>query len=201
MFRAETIPLPRAFHRSEEAAIAALEAIGAAHEPRFTMRVEVSEIGQVVRHFGVLKNVLADDSVDPALAEVLRPLVLRSGGDLVDRMRAGDIPYTPVTERFVHRVVARLHERAVHLPWSFQPMNLDLALRVSHVHRTGRLPFRIFYNQAIRIRTTNLVRRGCVELAGLFYLPVDGSAGGTWRPPAAGRIDPLVALVVEADAR
>jgi hypothetical protein len=190
----------RAFHRDEEAALVALERIGAPHLPSLDLRVEHPLLGTVFRRFGVLRCPwVAGPPADDAVVGPLLDLLQIEFGENLPELLAG-YGHLPVSERLLRWVLGELHRRRLHLPWCFRPMNLDFASQLSRAHRRGHpLSFKVFYSRQVQFQRSTLVHRGGVQLEQVFYLPVEGAASGTWRPPRGGGVDPAVGLVVEAD--
>ncbi len=199
----EKIPLHRYLHRDRESALAALESVGGVLQRRLDGAVMHEQIGAVRRYFALFGNVFSESCTAPV--EILEPIqsILRErdNEEIRERLERGELQYTPMNKRMIRSLAGAFQSSRVHIPWTFTPMNYDLAARIEKVHRHFPYPFTTFYSRtAIFYPSKRSLHDGLVEPGRLFSLVVQGQLQGTWHQPIHdGMLDPDVALLIEAN--
>lgn len=198
---ADYLVASRFFYDTSKEAVSALEAVGARYDPRLDLTVHHPLGVTLQRRFGVLGNVLDDRMLDhPVVRAVQRALTSSVNQEVVEELRRRRLSFTPVNKRLVQELLLTLHEARVHLPWSFWPMNYDLAARMSEVFESGDgFPFEVFYSQFVELYPGRGEGFGLAKTGRTFSLPISMSAHGTWQETAFGALDIDVGLVVEAN--
>ncbi len=182
------------FHANAAAAISALEAIGARHDPRLDLVTDVAGTGPVARYFGVLQapSIAAKD---PGILAQFRALLALPLNDAVAAKMAGR-SYCAGSKRSVANLGPALLARRLHVPWALRPMNMDFSALVSRTHRETPFPFAAFYSETVK------VAEGNVEPGRLFSMPTSGRAERTIiEPEEDDTLDPKIGVIVEAQAR
>lgn len=207
----ERVTLASALCADEAAAMAALEAVACDEVPELAMSVEHPMWGTLQRRFGVMRNAFAPGqapgeagwlgpSVDAArLDRGLR--VLERIGEMLDhpdndavreRLERGDLRWMPGNKRLAMGMRQALGDGGAHLPWSLQPLNLELSMRVQRHCRVG---FVVFYSQAAKLPVGT---PPCVELGRVFSTPFGVTGFGTWQEPISQEVlDDEVGLLLE----
>ncbi len=181
-------------------AVSMLETLGAKYDERLDLRTDHPEVGVVNRYFAVLGNILKVKPLNPILVSRLVRLVDDPDNERVKvKLEAGWLDYTPSNKLVLKRVAPILHEMGLHLPWSYNAMNIELADRMQAAGGEP-IPFDVFYG---RFATFSRAPEGeDVELGRLFSTVIDASAGSTWLEPIHENfLDEDVGIVIEANTR
>ncbi len=187
------VPLHEAWHKSTQSALAGLERVGAPHDPRLDLFVEVKGVGRIHRHFGVLRR----QTCHPDLLGLVQVAL----GAPVNQRLLSVTGHLPVNRVGAQRLALAMPRYGAHVPWTFQAMNLDLALRLGEVDALSSWGFRIFYSQHVTVHARTIVNRGGVALGSIVPMPVSEEAEETWHEPIGSTLlDPASALIVEANA-
>ncbi len=200
----ETMPLERYLLPSKQAATTALEGMGGVVQPRLEISVMHEEIGGIYRHFAVLGNIFSPScTAPPEIREPIEEILLEPDNeDVRAELELGTRQYTPMNKRMIGSLIAAFQSSRVHVPWSWKPMNLDLASRVSKTHLKEPFGFAAYYSQVIKLYASKKsLHKGLVEPGRLFSLVVAGDVKGTWQQTLNDTIlDPDVALIIEANS-
>ncbi len=182
------------FHANAAAAIAALEAVGARHDPRLDLVTDVAGNGPVARYFGVLQppSVRVKDA---GILDPFRALLALPVNDWVaEKMESRS--YCPGNKWAVDGLGPALLARRLHIPWALRPMNMDFGALVSRAHRDAPYPFAAWYSATVKITD------GDVDPGRLFSMPVSGRADRTiLEPDEDDTLDSKIGVILEAQAR
>ncbi len=165
-------------YTDRDTAIGRLKRLGLDYDERLDLDVDVPRIGKLDRYFALLGNVFdaRRKATDSVLVEHLIGLLEDpDNAKLRDRLRTGDLGFTPLNKHVVQALAAPLAQAGVHLPWAFRPMNFDLGARLATLHRKAPFPFSVFYNQNVTFSDLQEATPGRV-----FSLPVASDPRGTW---------------------
>lgn len=176
---------------SEAEAVSALRGVGATFVPELTQAATHPTRGPCVRRFGVVLLLPPDG---PIRAAVDALLVHPSNRWLRASLDEGRLRHVPVSRRLAQELAATLPP-PVHLPWTFQPLNADLAGPLEDWAERVRPSFGTYFVQHVEWADDEVVPRR------VFSLPVLGSAEGTLHDaPLVEALDPGVGLLLEVDA-
>jgi hypothetical protein len=192
-------PVARLRFATTADALGALRAVGARHAPALDLEVEHPDLGLVRRHFGVIGNLLQDRPEDPVIARRWSPLVTAPDNETVlGRLARGLLEHAPMNKQTIVSLLPELHDRGLHLPFAFRPMNADLAARLRVADAARPFGFHAYYSQAFK-----LAPDGAALLPGrVFSQPVRGAGAGTFQEPIShDLLDEDVGLILEADTR
>jgi len=181
-------------------AVRMFDALGARYDARLDMMADHPEVGEVRRYFGIVGNVLKVRPANPVLTDrVLRLLGDPDNERVRVKMEAGWMDYSPSNKRLLERVAPLLHELGVHLPWSYNAMNIDLADKMQDVEGTP-IPFDVFYGRFASFAWRQA--GGEVDLGRLFSTVIDSASESTWLEPIHDDfLDEDVGIVIEANTR
>jgi len=185
---------------TELAASRVLRELGCQVCPELSIDVEHSELGNIRRVFGVVPNVCTRPTpVRPGLYQKLRSVLRQPRNRRLRKdLENGVYEHTPVNRRVIRWILSEAASHGVHLPWALHPMNFDLGMQMSEVHDKRPWPFKVFYSQNIQIRGTGA--KALTYPGPMFSLPAVPAFESTWQElDASFRIDPKVALILEAD--
>lgn len=159
-------------------AVGRLQRLGLDYDERLDLDVDVPRLGRLKRLFAWLGNVYdaRSKAVDPVLVEHFAGLLDDPDNVRVrDRLRRGELRFTPLNKHVLQALGPVLLSAGVHLPWAFRPMNLDLGGAVARVHRREPFPFSVFYSQNVAFSDLQEAVPGRV-----FSMPVAADPKGTW---------------------
>jgi len=197
----DTLPTAPFLHASVASAKTALESVGCDVVPALQIEVEVAPLGKLVRVFGVVGNLLERQALlqDDVLLRRVRSLLDSDDNDrIADRLLSGRLKFLPTNKRTATKLSLDLHERGLHLPWAFKPMNYDLGVKLEAFAKTRPFPFKVYYSRGIDVSDDGTT----VTLKRVFSLPVLGAAHGTFQEPIYDDLlDEDVGLIVEANVR
>jgi len=181
-------------------AVSMFETLGARYDERLDLVADHPEVGIVHRYFAIMGNALKVRPLNPCLTNRLIRLVDDPDNERVKvKLEAGWLDFTPSNKPLLRRVAPVLNEMGVHLPWSFNAMNIELADKMQGIDGDP-IPFDVFYG---RFATFSHGQWGPdVELGRLFSTVIDAAAGSTWLEPIHDNfLDEDVGIVIEANTR
>lgn len=212
----ERVPLSEVLCANRDAALTALEVAGCVLEPELEMTQDHPMLGTLHRLFGVVQNLTLQDRAERVISargstSVALPEHVETGGrGLQDRLlrmlddpdndrvgqklRDGQLTYMPSNKRLASRMRKILGDGGAHLPWGFQPLNLDLSMRVQR--QCSGYGFVVFYSQAAKLPVGS---PPTIDLGRIFSTPFGVTGFGTWQEPISQEIlDQDVGLLLEA---
>jgi hypothetical protein len=195
-----SIPVRQIVFPDSGAAISALEAVGARHEPALDLATEIAGLGKVHRRFGVMRHPLRGDSVaDTTILAPFRALLGRpENARILDRITREGADYCPANKRILDQIRPQLLVRRLHLPWALRPMNMDFMALASKLHRARPFPFTTIYSEQVQVSPGPPPE---VTSGRLFSLPLSGLAERTLiEPDEDDSLDSKVGLILEAHA-
>ncbi|MEQ1564780.1 MAG: hypothetical protein ABMA64_03995 [Myxococcota bacterium] len=160
--------------------------------PELEIRSTLPGHGPIDRLFGVLSTV-----EDGPVGDLLRPLLaLPENRSIASRLADGALGHVPINRWIAQQLSEALLTVGLHLPFTFRPLNSDLAALLERKADLRAIGFRAYFNQGV------LFEGGEIVLRRVFSLPVRGSAQGTEHDPYVDSVlDEDLGVVVEAFAR
>jgi hypothetical protein len=161
-----------------QTAVGRLARLGLDYDDRLNLEVDLPRLGRLQRLFAWLGNVYdaRRKAQDPVLVDhFVRLLEDPDNVAIRDRLRKGELSYTPINKHVLQALGPVLMAAGVHLPWAFRPMNFDLGAAVASVHRRSPFAFRVIYSQNVTFSDLQEAVPGRV-----FSLPVAADPKGTW---------------------
>jgi hypothetical protein len=174
------------------AAEAALRAAGADPDPALALTGTLGAYGPVDRVIGLVTRLPDRGPVRDRIGPLLE---LPANRAVAARLERGELHHLPANRWVAVQLAFELVAERVHLPFTFRPLNADLAQRIEKLYG-GRSKLRAYFNHGVQFEGDEVVARR------VFSLPVRGSSQDTERDPYVDTVlDDELGLVVEAFAR
>ncbi len=177
-----------------QAAVAALEAVGARYEPRLDVATDLPAVGRIQRRFGILRYPTASTVTDRA---ILDPFATAIESPENAKLAAQKLEYCPANKRLLVQIRDPLRARRLHPPWTLRPMNMDFMSVAAKANRAKPFGFGTFYSEHV---TLGAGPTPVVNVFQLFSFPLTGSPDQTLlEPDRDDELDAAVGVILEAD--